>query len=48
MGKEVKDKNRDSSGLQTERLEGSGKAFGRDGNSVFRVNLKKLRKLVKL
>lgn len=34
LGEELKDKNRDPSGLQTERLERSGKAFGRDGNAV--------------
>lgn len=32
LGEELKDKNRDPSGLQTERLERSGKAFGKAGN----------------
>lgn len=32
LGEELKDKNRDPSDLQTERLERSGKAFGKAGN----------------
>lgn len=47
LGEELKAKNGDPSGLQTERWERNGKAFGRAGNST-RGSLKKLWKLATL